>query len=202
MGALNHFLSGGEKNSRLYIEWLFELFLSYEERNSRGPEGVLLDFFSFVEKICTSGVRKELFTRLLTIRASSASLLQRELRIPQASVYRELNNLIDLGLIERVLPRRDGVGRPYAIYAIKGYSPEDIITALEKECKMRMPAYSSVKRIKQLIIEEYLEPRGVAEISWRDIVSESRARCKGFYSWDIAVLVARDLNLEGVKVWR
>ena len=128
--------------------------------------------------------------------------MQRDLGVPQASVYRELNALLDLGLVERVLPHRDGVGRPYSIYAIKGYAPDDIVEALERSSRLRIPAYSSVQRVKQLIMEEYLEPRGVKEISLKDIIRESRSRCRGFYSWDIAMLVAKDLSREGVKVWR
>jgi hypothetical protein len=51
-------------------------------------------------------------------------------------------------------------------------------------------------------MEEYLEPRGLNEISWRDILTISRGRCTGFYNVDIAKLVARELNHEGIKVWR
>ena len=39
-------------------------------------------------------------------------------------------------------------------------------------------------------------------LSEQEIIRESRALCKGFYSWDIAILVARDLDQEGIKVWR
>ena len=91
-----------------------------------------------------SRVRRDIFTRLLVVRASCASLLQRDLGVPQASVYRELNVLMDLGLVERVLPHREGVGRPYSIYAIKGHVPDDIVEASERASRLRIPAYSSV----------------------------------------------------------
>jgi hypothetical protein len=52
-----------------------------------------------------------------------------------------------------------------------------------------------------LILEDYMEPRGLKEISWREVLEETRAYCKGFYSGDVARLVARELSQVGVKVW-
>ena len=128
-------------------------------------------------------------------------MLQRDLKLPMASVYRELNSLIRLGLVERVMPRRDGVGRPYTIYAVKGYRPEDVVEALHRATAGRSPVYSQVRDVTQLILEDYLEPRGLSEISWREILCETRVYCKGFYSGDVARLVARELSHMGVKVW-
>jgi len=104
-------------------------------------------------------------------------------------------------LVERVMPRRDGVGRPYAVYAVKGYRPEDVVEALHRAAAGRSPVYSQVRDVTQLILEDYLEPQGLSEISWREVLSETRAYCKGFYSGDVARLVARELSQVGVKVW-
>jgi hypothetical protein len=41
-----------------------------------------------------------------------------------------------------------------------------------------------------------LELRGL-----REIMDETRAKCKGYYSGDIARLVAAELITEGIKVW-
>ncbi len=65
----------------------------------------------------------------------------------------------------------------------------------------RAPVYSQVRRVTQLILENYLEPRGLREIRWQEVLRETRAYCKGFYSGDVARLVARELSQEGVKVW-
>ena len=161
---------------------------------------MLRGFFSFVEKICVSGVRREVFVRLLVVRASCALMLQRDLELPMASVYRELNGLVGQGLVEKVMPRRDGVGRPYTIYAVRGYLPEDVVEALHRAAAGRSPVYSQVRNVTQLILEDYLEPRGLSEISWREILDETRACCKGFYSGDVARLVARELSQRGVRV--
>lgn len=201
MNPQSDFLSPDGNKSRLYTDWLFDFFLSYDNKNSVDPESVLRVFFSFVEKICVSRVRREIFVHLLVIRASCALMLQRDLELPMTSVYRELNSLVGLGLVERVMPRRDGVGRPYTIYAVKGYRPEDVVEALHRAAAGRSPVYSQVRNVTQLILEDYLEPRGLSEISWREILSETRAYCKGFYSGDVARLVARELSQVGVKVW-
>ena len=73
--------------------------------------------------------------------------------------------------------------------------------ALHRAAAGRSPVYSQVRVVTQLILEEYLEPRGLGEISWKEILEETRACCKGFYSGDVARLVARELSQTGVKVW-
>jgi len=101
-----------------------------------------------------------------------------------------------------VLPHRSGRGRPCAIYAIRGYEPEDVVRTLERTQRMRVPAYSLVRYIKQLIMEDYLEARNISEISWRAILEHTRANCRGYHQLDIANLVARELSREGIKIWR
>ena len=136
------------------------------------------------------------------VRASCSSLLKVDLGLSHASVHRELKVLMGLGLVQRVVPRRSGRGRPYAIYAVKGYSANDIIRVVERVSRLRIPAYSRVRVISQLILDEYLEPRGLREITFREVVAETRTQCRGYYSGDIARLVASELVAEGVKVWR
>ena len=159
-------------------------------------------FFSEVEKICSSGIRRDIFIYLLVNRASCAPLIQGELGVSQASVYRVLDSLVRLGLIVRIPPRREGRGRPYNIYAVKGYSPDDIVRALKRASWARTPAFPLVASIKQLIMEDYIQVRGLPEISWKEILRTTRAHCKGYYNVDIANMVARELGREGIKIWR
>jgi hypothetical protein len=51
-------------------------------------------------------------------------------------------------------------------------------------------------------MEDYVQVRGLTEISWREIMRTTRAHCGGYYSADIADLVARELGHEGIKIWR
>ena len=76
MSSDGDFFSREEKKSRLYTDMLFEFFLSYDNSNSVDPESVLRGFFSFVEKICVSGVRREVFVRLIVVRTSCARAIQ------------------------------------------------------------------------------------------------------------------------------
>ena len=202
MNPYSDFVSLDGRNSKLYIETLFDLIVSSDTIKSRDPEGFLRDFLSFLEIICLSRVRREILIHLLVHRASCSSLLKVDLGLSHASVHRELNRLVDLGLIERVLPQRQRRGRPFSIYAIKGYLPEDILGVTMRVSRYRTPVYSEVRSITQLILEEYLEPRGLREITWKTLIVEARAHCRGFYSGDIVRLVAKELSLEGIKVWR
>ena len=107
-----------------------------------------------------------------------------------------------MGLVERIVSRREGRGRPYTVFGVKGFAAEDVVKAVERVVRLRWPVYSHVRRISQSILEDYLEPKGLTEISWRAILSETRTRSRGFYRVDIADLVAKELSLEGIKVWR
>jgi hypothetical protein len=129
-------------------------------------------------------------------------LLKVDLRLSHASVHRELGVLVGLELVRRVVPRRNGRGRPFAIYAVKGYTADDVVRVVERVSRMRTPAYSRVRVISQLILDEYLEPRGLREITMREIMDKTQAKCRGFYSGDIARLVVKELVAEGIKVWR
>jgi hypothetical protein len=100
------------------------------------------------------------------------------------------------------MPFHSGRGRPPTVYAVRGYTPEDVVGAVERAYKAREPAYSLVQSIKQLIIDDYIQVRGLSEITWTNILTETRARCMGYRHLDIARMVARELSREGVRIWR
>ena len=85
---------------------------------------------------------------------------------------------------------------------MRGCSPDDVVCVLERASRARTPTYPLVASIKQLIMEDYMQVRGWTEISWREIVRTTRAHCGGYYSVDIASLVAKELSREGIKLWR
>ena len=58
-----------------------------------------------------------------------------------------------------------------------------------------------MSRVKQFILDDYLLTRELSEISYREIAQLTRGHCKGFNSGDIAKLVARELTVDGIKVW-
>jgi len=115
-------ISEDERKVVFYTDWFIDFLSSFEESKDLNSETALLGFFSFLDKICSSEIRRKIITRLFVVRASCALMLQRDLGIPQASLYRELNNLIQMRIIEQVAPRRNGKGRPYSIYGIRGHT--------------------------------------------------------------------------------
>ena len=201
MKTEEYFLSFDEKNPILYIKLFFDYFLSYSKNIPSSPEVFLNDYFSFVEKICSSKVRKKVFIHLFLVRASTVSLIRRTLGLSQSSVYRELDSLISYDLVSKVMSHRDGRGRPITVYAIFGYQSEDIVSAVERSRRNRSPSYSLVSRVKQFILDDYLQSRELSEISYREVAELTRSHCKGFNSGDIARLVARELTVDGIKVW-
>ena len=76
------------------------------------------------------------------------------------------------------------------------------MSAVERSQRSRSPAYSLVYRIKQLILDDYLMSRELSEITFLEIAEVTRGYCKGFKHSDIARLVAKELSLDGIKVWR
>ena len=122
-----------------------------------------------------SGVRRDILVHLLVERASCSSLLKVDLGLSHASVHRELGVLVGLELVRRVVPRRNGRGRPFAIYAVQGYTADDVVRVVEWVSRMRTPAYSRVRVISQLILGEYLEPWGLREITYREVVRARKA---------------------------
>ena len=76
------------------------------------------------------------------------------------------------------------------------------MSAVERASRAREPAYSLVRSIKQLMLEDYVRVRGLPEVAWREVLEEARAHCGGNNGEDIARMVARELSREGVRIWR
>ena len=58
------------------------------------------------------------------------------------------------------------------------------------------------EEVAQTILDEYITPRRVDEISYREIVIEVKELRIPFRAPDIADLAARYLHDLGIKVWR
>jgi hypothetical protein len=91
---------------------------------------------------------------------------------------------------------------PLTIFAVRGYTPEDVVGAVERTSWAREPTYSLERSIKQLMLEDYVRVRGHSEISWREILAETKVHCGGYSHLDITNLVTRELSREGVRIWR
>lgn len=134
--------------------------------------------------------------------AASIPVLRETTGMPVASIYREVRSLVEKGHVECFPTRREGKGRPGAVYGRAGCSPEEVVRALEKERVRKSPSYPVVKRISQLILEDYFTTNKPMEIRWREVLMMTRAHCRGYFHVDIANQVAKELKEEGIKTWR
>ena len=48
---------------------------------------------------------------------------------------------------------------------VRGFSPDNVVGALEQASRARTPVYPLVASIKQLIMEDYIQVKGQPEIS-------------------------------------
>ena len=88
------------------------------------------------------------------------------------------------------------------IWVMDGADQKDVVEALKTHNQMLSPKYRIAENIAEQIMDEFKEAGKVLEINYRDIVrylKKNRIPVKGP---DVAELVARYLNQEGMKVWR
>lgn len=161
---------------------------------------------SWIEKIVVSDIRKQIFLYFLEKKVSTIPVVSDHIDVPKSSVYREVKNLVQLGILEQVVRARyikKIAGRTPGIYGLKGtWGPDDVNLALELHRKLNMPSYVIVKKVSQSIMDEYLSRRIDLEIDYKEIITLCKQSCEGYYHSDISSQVADFLKDKGVKVWR
>jgi len=164
------------------------------------------DFFSWCENISTSTIRKKIFYYFLDKKVGTVPVIVASLKLPEPSIYREVNNLYRFQVLEpivnsRLFKRRKG--RPPTVYGLKGlWKPDDVIKAVQTHNQTKNKSFVLISSLGQSIMDDYLSPRFLEEITMREIESQCRGECKGYYSVDIANGVAEFLQNQGVTVWR
>jgi len=124
--------------------------------------------------------------------------------LSKPTIYRALEDLTALGVVELVrrIPGIGTRGRMPRVYKILGAEAEDVMEVCRKPQLLGTPGYREALRIKQLILDEFLEPKGKNEITKIQIIQICKdRRSKDFNYVDIADIVARELNAEGIRVW-
>jgi len=86
--------------------------------------------------------------------------------------------------------------------AIRGATTEEVYQALQLHDYMLNPVPRVVEEIAQTILDEYITPRRVGEISYREIIIKVKELKIPFRTPDIAELTASYLNDLEIKVWR
>lgn len=100
------------------------------------------------------------FIRLCAEKADTRHVLAEELRIPSRTVYDALKLLKRMGLVEDARPMSWAAktGPKATIYALTGHGdePDALRAAVQRDRHAHTPAYAEVKRLTQLLLDDYL----------------------------------------------
>ena len=138
--------------------------------------------------------------------AATAWILQMQLDMSEATAYRALKQLRAMKVVVpafRVAKAKSSRSGPRpTIWAIRGALKEEISRTFRLHHHMMSPEYRVAEEIAQTILDEYIVPRRVDEISYREIVIKIREFRIPFRTPDIADLAAQCLHEKGIKIWR
>ena len=139
--------------------------------------------------------------------AATSLILQQKLKIDDSKVYRCIGKLKSLDIIESAIrmPReRRSKGGPRAtVYKVPDAGFDQVNEAIILHRKLLSPKYRVAEELARILLEEYIEPKGLKEITKREILVFVKERRVLFVAGDIAELMARYLQHQrGIKVWR
>ena len=195
-----------ESNYGKYVEVYRRLLLLNEGNNLGTTLKNIQELLSFSEKIFSSSAVAEAFLYFCLQGASTAWILQNELNIPEATVYRALKRLRTLKIIFpalKVSKMKNSKGGPRpTIWSLEGASTEEVARAMRLHYQMLSPKFRIAEEVAQTILDEYVSKRNVSEISYKEIIIQVKELRIPFRTPDIAELAATYLHDKGVKVWR
>jgi len=139
--------------------------------------------------------------------ASTALILQQRLKLNESKVYRYIGKLTNLDIIEPAIrmPRetRSKGGPRAVVFKVPDADIVQVNDAISLHRKLLSPKYRVAEELAQILLDEYIEPKGLKEITKREILVWVKERKVLFVAGDIAELMARYLQHErGIKVWR
>ena len=198
----------GVKNANFgkYVDVFRQLLLLNDKNDLPTTLKNIQELMGFSEKIFSSGAVSETFLYFCLHGASTAWVLQCELNMPEATVYRALKRLRAIGVLVPALKvskvkRSKGGPRP-TVWAIDTASPDEVSSALRLHYKMLSPKFRVAEEVAQTILDEYQEAGKPLEINYRDIMGQVKSLKIPFKGPDIAELAAQYLHERGIKVWR
>ena len=196
---------GGSDFSK-YIDVYRQLLLLNEKKNLATTLKNIQELLSFTERIFSSPAVAEVFLYFCLHGSATAWVLQNELSIPEATVYRALKRLRSMEVVLPALKaskvkHSKGGPRP-TVWAVDGASTDEVARALRLHYQMLSPKFQVAEEVAQTILEEYITKRNIDEISYKEIIIQVKELRIPFRTPDIADLAANYLNEKGVKVWR
>ncbi len=195
-----------DANFAKYVEVFRKLLLLNEKNDLATTLKNIQELMSFSEKIFSSSAVSEAFLYFCLHGAATAWVLQCELNMPEATVYRALKRLRAMDVVVPALKvskvkRSKGGPRP-TVWAIGTSSPDEIAKALKLHYQMLSPKYRVAEEVAQTILDEFQESGKPLEIQYRDIMGKAKELKIPFKGPDIADLAAQYLHERGIKVWR
>ena len=195
-----------ESNFVKYTQVFRQLLLLNEKNDLATTLKNIQELLSFSEKVFSSSAVAESFLYFCLHGAATAWVLQTELSMPEATVYRTVKRLRALGLIVPALKvskvkSSKGGPRP-TVWALETASADEIAGALKHHYRTLSPKYRVAERVAQTILDQFAAKGKVDEISYKDLLIQIKALHIPFKAPDIADLAAQYLNEKGIKVWR
>jgi len=186
---------------------IFKQLISYDENID---SSILLSkiprLLSFIENIFRSPAVAGVFLYFCLNGAATSWSLQNELNMPEATVYRALKRLRSLGVIEpaiRIQKAKVSRGGPRPIvWALLVSSSDEVAGAIRLHYNLLSPKFRVAQEAAQTILKDYITPRQVTEITYREIVIQVKELKIPFRAPDIAELAAKYLHDRGIRVWR
>lgn len=205
----NQLLSLRKSNSIYYILKAVRL-LSRNVRvtninNNKDNELISLDESDYqnISKIYGSNNYRRIIEYFLDYGASTGVVIQRTLNIDEATTYRIIGFLVDIGVIlpsRKIKNIRNTKGGPKAtIYQTPDADPEQIARAEEYNARICNPRYVGVVHHVQKIMNEWVAPK--TDIKYIELCDYfRRAGIKD--SSSMADLASREFIHLGIRVWR
>lgn len=188
------------------IVYTFKLLLSLHGDNSSNSIIYKHTILSKVGGIFRNKSIAEVFVYLCLHGAATAWIIQCHMDMSETTTYRVLKQLRASGFIKpaiKVSKAKGSKGGPRpTVWVLEGSSTEEAARALRLHYRLLSPKYRIAEEVAQSILDDYITPRQVTEITYREIVIQVKELKIPFSSPDIANLAARYLHERGITVWR
>ena len=206
-------LSMFESNPVYYIIRQIRLLTLLESTNYDSGSQVPSELFSVSEsnlrnvgKILASDSLRRVAWYFLDYGAATSMVLQFRVDIPEATAFRHIKTLNKMGILlpavkSRHLVDTKGGPRP-TVWMIPDAEFDQINETQKLHRRLLSPKYVAGERLGQLIMEEFIEPRKVKEITGKEVwVVALEHKIRGELS-DIVNFAMNYLTEQGIKVWR
>lgn len=184
-----------------------KLLFSYGGNNPLDRVMEAQKLLSLLESIFRSPTTASIFMYLLDRGAATPWLIQVNLEIPEASVYRGLKRLRSMELVTpemRIRKTRSSKGGPRpTVWALLTADKDDVAEAIRDHNRALSPNYRVAEKIVQALLPEIQIPEGItfkmlffkAGNKLDKSMSNQRIR-------DISEISAIILREKGIKVWQ